>query len=226
MSKPTLYGMYGATCTQRILMTLAESGWEEGRDFNFKLVDLPKGEHKQPEHLARNPYGQIPALEDEGFTMYESRAVCRYLESKAGGKLTPKDPKVKGRMEQLAATETQTITPELQGLAVERVFKKLRGGEADEEKIKGHVSRLEKPLDILNEHLSKNEYLAGSEFSLADIFAMPYLQLLFLAPEKSLVESRPNILAWWHRISTRPSWQKILTQSEFLKDEYAKLQQA
>jgi len=220
MSKPTLYGMRGATCTQRVLMTLAESGWEEGKDFDFKLVDVMKGEHKQPEHLARNPYGQIPALEDEGFIMYESRAICRYLEAKAGGKLVPKDPKVWGRMEQLAATETQTITPEVAGIAAERVFKKFQGTESDENKIKAHVEKLEKPLDILNEHLSKNEYLAGNEFSLVDIFPMPYLQLLFLTPEKSLIESRPHVSAWWKRISTRPTWKKLLTQSEFLKKVY------
>lgn len=215
MSKPTLYGMYGSTCTQRILMTLAESGWEEGKDFNFKLVDLRKGEHKQPEHLARNPYGQVPALEDDGFTMYESRAIARYIEEKAGGKLVPKDPKAKGRMEQLCCTEAQTITPEVSGIVAQRIFSKMFGFPMSEEKIKEHVSKVEKPLDILNEHLAKNEFMAGSQLTLADIFFMPYFNMLFLTPEKSLFESRPNIMAWWKRVSSRPTWQKVTSLSEF-----------
>jgi glutathione S-transferase len=104
-----IYGMGGSTCTQRVLMTAIENGAE----FEIKTVDLRKGEHKQPAHLARQPFGQIPAVEDDGFVVYESRAIARYINDTRGNKLVPSDPKKRALMEQWISLEQGTITPEV-----------------------------------------------------------------------------------------------------------------
>ncbi len=65
-----LYGAAPATCTQRVLA----AAFETGANVELRPVNLMAGEHKQPAHIARNPFGVIPAIEHEGLTLYESRA--------------------------------------------------------------------------------------------------------------------------------------------------------
>ncbi|CAF2052624.1 unnamed protein product [Rotaria magnacalcarata] len=65
-----------STCTQRVRCVLEEMGLP----YEIFLVDLSKGEHKQTTHLAIQPFGQIPVLEDiDGTQIFESRAIMRYL---------------------------------------------------------------------------------------------------------------------------------------------------
>src|SRR5689334_23326698 len=100
-----LFGHPMSTCTRKTLFTLHETA----TPFDFELVDFAKGEHKQPPHIERQPFGQVPALED-GFMLYESRAMMRYIDELAGGKLTPKDPKSHAMMEQWISVETSNFT--------------------------------------------------------------------------------------------------------------------
>jgi len=213
MSKLQIYGMGGSTCTQRVLMTCIENG----ASFEIKTVDLRKGEHKQPEHLARQPFGQIPAVVDGDFTIYESRGIARYVDNTRGGKMTPQDPKARGLMDQWISLEQGTITPEISGIVGQRVFAPMFGGKTDEAAVKKHEEKAKQGLDIMDKHLSKHQFLAGNQFSLADIFFMPYFALCFHTPEKHLLESRPNIMAWWKRCSERPSWTQTQTLNEFAK---------
>jgi len=212
-NKLAIYGMGGSTCTQRVLMTCVENG----ADFEIKTVDLRKGEHKQPAHLARQPFGQIPALDDNGFIVYESRAIARYVDETRGHKLTPKDPKKRALMEQWISLEQGTITPEVSGIVGQRVFAPMFGGKTDEAQVKKHEEKAKQGLDVMDKHLGQNDYLVGDSFSLADIFFMPYFALLFATPEKHLFESRPNIMAWWKRVSSRPSWTQVQTLNEFAR---------
>lgn len=73
-----LHGAPYSTCTQRVLFAV----YELGLDVILVLVDLRKGEHKLPAHLEKQPFGQIPYLEDGDVIIYESRAIIRYLNEK------------------------------------------------------------------------------------------------------------------------------------------------
>jgi len=90
-----IYGHPMSTCTRKVLFTLNETN----TPYELTVVDFAKGEHKQAAHLAHQPFGQLPALTDGAFEMYESRAMARYIDHKAGGKLTPKDAEGEARME-------------------------------------------------------------------------------------------------------------------------------
>src|SRR5690242_1347893 len=102
-----IHGHPMSTCTRKVLMTLAETSTPH----EFSLVDFAKGEHKQEAHLRRQPFGRIPALEDDGFELFESRAICRYLNQKAAGTLVPSDAKAHAKMEQWISVETSELTP-------------------------------------------------------------------------------------------------------------------
>jgi len=69
---------------------------------------------------------------------------------------------------------------------------------------------LEKALAVFDASLQGKEFLAGKQFTLADIAHLPQFELIFTLPEKSVVEKFPNVMAWWKRCSSRPSWQKAI----------------
>lgn len=202
-----LYGHPMSTCTRKVLATLAEKGQEA----QFVLVDLAKGEQKQPEHLARQPFGVIPAFEDDGFMMYESRAIIRYLDRKLpGNPLTPADPKAYGLMEQYLSVEHSNFTPAAMKVIWERFFKPhMGGGAADEAKVQDGLKGVEKVFGIIDPVLGKQQYLAGDSFSLAEISWAPYMEYFALSGGTELINKHKNVAAWWGRVSSRPSWKKV-----------------
>jgi glutathione S-transferase len=201
-----VYGHPMSTCTRKVLTVLAEKGHEA----DFQLVDLMKGEHKKDDHLARQPFGVVPALEDDGFWLYESRAMVRYLDDKLGGtKLTPADPKERALMEQWISVEFSYFTPQAMKIIMEMLFHRMAGQAPDMAKVQAGRTEVGRVLDVAEKTLAKQEYFAGKSFSLADISWMPYVQYLFASEAGDLITSRPGVRAWWERVSTRPSWKKV-----------------
>ena len=102
-----IYGHPMSTCTRKVLTTCVETN----TPYELVTLDFGKGEHKQPEHLARHPWGKMPTLDDGGFTMIESRPICRYINDKAGGNLVPSDLRARAMMDQLTSVEYSYFTP-------------------------------------------------------------------------------------------------------------------
>jgi glutathione S-transferase len=201
-----LYGHPMSTCTRKVLTVLAEKGHEA----QFVLVDLMKGSQKQADYLARHPFGVVPFLEDDGFSLYESRAICRYIDQKLPGhSLTPGDLKARGLMEQWISVEQSYFGDHVVKILRQRVFAPMSGKESDENVVDGAKHDVAKALDVADKALAKSEYFAGSTFTLADICWMPYMHYLFTCRVGELVTDRPNVNAWWKRVSTRPSWVKV-----------------
>lgn len=91
------------------------------------------------------------------------------------------------------------------------MFASKMGFPPDENLIKESEEKLGKVLDIYEERLSKNKYLAGDFFSLADLSHLPFTQYLVGQMGKEyMITSRKHVSAWWDDISSRPSWQKVL----------------
>ena len=202
-----LYGHPMSTCTRKVLTTLAEKGHEA----QFMMVDLMKGQQKSPEYMARHPFGVVPYFEDDdGFSMYESRAIIRYLDAKLpGNKLTPTDYPSLGRMEQWMSVEQSYFVPSCMAIVMELVFKARSGASPDMDKVNKGRDGSAKALDVVDRALMTQAYLAGDKFSLADICWLPYLQYLSATPHGTLITERPHVKSWWQRISTRPSWKKV-----------------
>lgn len=90
-----VYGAAASTCTKRVLTALEE------KNVSYELVpvNFAVAEHKSPEFLKKQPFGKIPVLEDDGFLVFESRAICKYIAKKYAGqgtKLIPDENDVKG----------------------------------------------------------------------------------------------------------------------------------
>ena len=197
-----IFGHPASTCTRKVLMTLAETK----TPFELTLVDFAKGEHKQQPHLGRQPFGQIPAIDDDGFSFYESRAICRYINEKVGGGLVPGDIKGRALMEQWISVETSNFTPHAMKFIYHHVFQRAQEPAVLDAAGKG----LETALGVLENGLTKSPFLAGAQLSLADVCFMPYVEYAMLTPVKATFAKYPHLSAWWTKASARPAWQKAI----------------
>src|SRR4029079_3910704 len=102
--------------------------------FEFVLVDIMKGAQKSPEYLARHPFGVVPLLDDDGFQLYESRAILRYLDGKYGG-LAPTDLKDRAVMEQWISVEQSYFSPPAMKVVFQAMFNPMMFGKPTDEAI-------------------------------------------------------------------------------------------
>ncbi|KAH9961832.1 glutathione S-transferase-like protein [Russula dissimulans] len=202
-----LYGNPRTPSTRRVALIAKE----RNIPYESVLVDFATYEHKQPSHLAHQPFGQVPYItQEDGFELFESRAIGRYLATLGSGpELIPTDPKARARFEQAASIEYAQISPILRDLVVEKIIKQLRGQTTDEERVKESISQLEAKLDVFDTILSKQKYLAGDEITLADLFIIPTGALVFDRLELGNLEKRTHVQRWWREISSRPSWKAV-----------------
>ncbi len=198
-----IHGSPMSTCTRKVLATLAE----KQAKFEMVTLDLMAGDHKKPAHLALQPFGQMPALEDGDFTLYESRAMIRYIdETVAGQSLTPKDPKGRAKMEQWISVETSNFTPHAMAYIYQYMFASMHGKQPDLAKIEEAKPKLEACLEVLDKALAKGPHFVGDQFTLADICFMPYFEYAMMTPAKDVIGARANVAKWWKLVSERPSW--------------------
>ena len=198
----TIFGHPVSTCTRKVLMTCAENSIP----FELSMVDIMAGAHKQQPHTDRQPFGRIPAISDDGFDLFESRAICRYLNEKHNGKLVPSDPKARARMEQWISIETSEFTTHAMKFIYEHVFKRPQGASVLEDAQKA----LETTLGAMDKQLGKSQFLTGSDFTLADVMYMPYVEYCMATPAKEIFTKYPNVMAWWKRVGERPTWKKAI----------------
>jgi glutathione S-transferase len=196
-----LFGHPVSTCTRKVLMTLAETN----QTAEFSLVDFAKGEHKAAPHLARQPFGQVPAFEDGDFALYESRAICRYVNDKVNGPLVPRDQRERARMEQWISVETSNFTGPVMKFIYQHIFKR----EQTAETLATAATQLDVALGIMDKQLAATPFIAGSSFTLADICFMPYIEYAMNTPAKEHFTKHPHVAAWWNKISERPTWRKV-----------------
>jgi glutathione S-transferase len=194
----TIYGNPMSTCTRKVLMTLAETN----TPFEMKVVDLMGGAHKQDTHLRHQPFGRIPALDDGGFELFESRAMSRYINEKASGKLIPSDLKARAKMEQWISIETSEFT----GHAMKFIYNYVFGRTQEPGVLEAAAKGLETTCAVMEKELTKTPYLAGSEFSIADICFMPYVEYAMGTPAKEIFAKFPHVMSWWNKVSERPTW--------------------
>ncbi|KAJ7253568.1 glutathione S-transferase [Mycena rebaudengoi] len=198
-----LIGSPYSTCTKRCATVL----FEKKVPFEFINIDFDK--LKTPEFLAKQPFGQIPYIDDDGFILYESRAICRYIAEKyanQGTKLVPTDLKGKALFEQAASTEYSSFDPPCSKAVAEVVFKPMFGGVTDPAIFEEACKSLSGKLDAYEVILGKQKYLAGDELTLADLFHLPYGTMLKQAGSDLLSTKGPNVIRWFNELQARESW--------------------
>ena len=188
---------------------------EVGATYEIETVNLAKLEQKAPEYVAKyQPFGQIPVLLEGDFKVFESRAIIRYVAAKHGADtLYPTDLKKRAIVEQWLSVNQSNNTP-VTDVVIEYVFKPRKGIASDPTKVPEYQEKLKAYLSILDKQLaSTNAYIAGQDFTLADLSFLAYNELLLKIPGfETSFEEHTNVKRWWSLISERPSWKKATGQ--------------
>jgi glutathione S-transferase len=195
-----VYGYLKATCTQRVLILLEELELK----YDFYSIDLPKGEQKEAEYKALQPFGKVPAVEYGDKKLFESRAILRYIAKQNRDAL---DLYGDFNADMWLEVESCNFHPHASKIVWERVWK---GGEPDEELVARELKSLEEVLDVYEKRLESMEYIAGDRFTIADISHIPYAYALLKCGCKDVFRSRPNVYSWLKRIMKRPAVRSVL----------------
>jgi glutathione S-transferase len=196
-----LYANPVSTCTRKVLMALLETN----TPYQMNVIDFAQREHKGEAHLSRQPFGQVPAMEEDGFVLFESRAICRYVSAKANDALTPVTLRDRALMDQWSSVEQSNVSPHAMKFIYHYVFKRPQ----EQAVLDAAQAALELAFSALSKPLATQNFLVGDKLSIADIGYVPYLELLPTTPVKDSLEKFPHVVAWSGRLRERESWRKI-----------------
>lgn len=195
----------------KVMLYIAERE-ELGTDMGIEqiVVNTVKGRHKEPEHLARNPFGTVPTLElDDGSYLVESLAIIEYLEDKfPEGALLAGTPEERGR----ARDVERIIDLRLAGPmgAFGHLTNSPLGRPPDPEGAAEMKEKMQTPLDYLENLLSDGRPLMlGDRVSIADCTLQASLQFVRYV-EADVIGDRPLLRAWDERYRARPAAQAVL----------------
>jgi len=208
-----LYWGSGSPFAWRVMLTLEVKGLE----YESKLLEFSKGDHKTAAYLKLNPRGKVPSLKDGDFVLYESLAIMSYIDRKyPDPPLFGKTPEETGLIWRwLAECESYVVSagdklvrPIFFGQGLERV-----------EEIQQGVQTLRDEFKRLDERLARSQWLVGDKLSAADIGIFPITQLVLRAASKEaaqpfnlgflpLEQRFPNIARWVQRIEALPNYQR------------------
>jgi glutathione S-transferase len=217
MSEFIVHSIPGSPYGRAVLATLEE------KNADYRLAPLALGAQKVEPHISRHPFGRIPTLEHDGFVLYETQAILRYLD-----RVLP-DPALTPASAELAALMDQAMNVNdwylYQGVANVIVFHRvvaprLVGSAPDERAIAAAMPKARLTFRELRRLLGRQSYFAGDAVSLADLIIAPQLDIFSQAPEWApLTADAPNLVAWLARMNERPSlkattWERVTAMAE------------
>ena len=203
----TVYGPAYSTYARTVRLVLEE----KGAPYELVEVDLLKGETTTPAHLARNPFAKVPTLDHDGFPLYETGAIVRYLDRVLPGpRLTPEDPRLEARMNQIMGIVDAHAYPSMiTKLFIQRVVTPMMCDKADEEASGAAMPTIKTSLEELDRLVGGDPFAAGPALSLADLHLAPVFAYLVATPESGqLLANRANLNRWWQSVSARDSVRK------------------
>ena len=235
-----LFHSVNSVCAQKVRVALAEKGLE----YRDHLMTL-RGDQFDPEYMKLNPNGVVPTLIHDGRTIIESSVILYYLdEAFPAPPLMPKDPyeRAKVRMVNKLVDEYvhnacviltfgTAFRPWFAGLTAEQIDQRLAKSPLkkrseykrdvalnglDSKFAREALEHYEKLLRVIDG--AGGGWLAGGEFSLADIAAVPYVLRLDFLRMSRLWEGRPAVASWYKRVLARPSVQKELLERMTAED--------
>lgn len=202
--RPRVFGASYSVYVRIVRLVLEEKGVA----YDLEPVDVFAEDGLPPDYLTRHPFGRIPAFEHDGFALYETGAITRYIdEAFEGPPLQPADLRERARSNQIISMADAYAYPHLVwGLFVERVEKPARGLAADEAVIAAALLKSRTCLHALSELMGDRPWLTGAALSLADLYLAPMLEYALRTTEgRELIAQHDNLVDWWARLSSRPS---------------------
>ncbi len=212
MSEFIVHAIPGSPFSRSVMAALEEKG------VSWRLSPVAPGTMRSPEHLARHPFGRVPALEHDGFSLYETQAILRYLDRVLPmPALSPSDSKRLARMDQVMNINDWYL---FHGVGNVIIFQRVVGPQLmglvpDEAAIEAAMPKARTVFSELARLLGEQPFFAGDALSLADLLVAPGVAFFTATPEwAELGAPHTNLVAWLARMEARPSmrattWERV-----------------
>jgi glutathione S-transferase len=205
MANPIVYGPAASTHVWSVRLTLAEKG------VTHELIEVPFGAQREEPHLSRHPFAKVPAFEHDGFALYETQAIMRYVDERfAGTPLQPEDVHEWSRMNQIIGIVDAYASPSIGGtILFNRVLApRLLGGSPDDAAIAAALPRAHLSLSEIDRLMGDHRFLASHHVSLADLMVIPLLYYFSNVPDgQAPMAKHPKLLSWIRQMEARQSFQ-------------------
>jgi len=204
MSDIRVFGIPGSPFLRSVEIALTE------KRIDYQLQSIRPGEHKEPEYLARHPFGRIPAFEHDGFAIYETQAIIRYLDDVfPDPPLTPADPKARARMNQVIGIIEWYFFPKAAApIGFQRIIgPRLLGIPSDDSIVAEAMPTARLCVTELDRLLGDKLYLTGEQVTLADIMLGAQLDLFSECAEGRELICGTRLQPWLERMRARPSFE-------------------
>jgi len=207
-----VHGIPGSPYVRAALLTLEEKGAA------YELAAMAPGTLKQQPHLSRHPFGRIPAFEHDGWMLYETRAIMRYVDAVVPGpRLQPEEPRAAARMDQLMNITDWYLMPQVSAtITFNRVVAPRFNRPVNEDAVVKAIPNAQICIAEIARLLDGYPWMAGEAISLADLLLAPHLSMFAQAPEgAAILREHENLSGWLVRIEARPSmrattWDRLL----------------
>jgi glutathione S-transferase len=172
--------------------------------------DLRPAPPHSPEVLAIHPFGKIPAMRHGDFELFESKAIGTYLDRMfPGPRLIPEDARNAALAEQwVSAVNTVIDRTMVRTYLFSYIFPKTADGKPDRKAIDEVTPEVREQINLLDKAVAKTGYLAGDQFSFADINVMAILFYVRKFPEA--IAAAKNLAAYYDRNAERPSFKNTI----------------
>ena len=178
---------------------------EVGLDYEHLPIEIGDAGARAPEFLRLNPNGRLPFIDDNGFVLFESLAITLYLAKKhSNGKLYPGTLEGEARAWQWSLWAVTEVDRGVNIWSLHAV--RLPPAERDADKRNEALKVLAPPFKVLDAAVAKQDYLLGSEFTVADLNVAAVISR---AVDMDLA-AVPNLKAWLIRCLDRPAARKAL----------------
>ena len=195
-----LYGHPFSNAARRVQMLCEELGIP----YTYETVDLQEGKQYTPEYQKLNPNSKVPVIDDDGFVLWESQAIMRYLADKHKAHAWyPTDPKARAHVEEWLDWNQTRLGPEAGKIMFNMRF---AGDKRNDRAIEDGKKWLEKILPVMDSVLAKRKYLCGDQPMLPDLAVVTNLAYLEMC--QCNLSLYPAVTEWYGAMKDRPSFAK------------------
>jgi glutathione S-transferase len=201
-----IWGRKNSINVQKAMWAIGEAGVAHER------IDAggPFGGLAEPEFVAMNPNRLVPVINDDGFVLWESQAIVRYIAARYGAeKLWPEEIATRAHADQWMDWNASTLQPAFMGVFVN--LWRTPEFQRNPQMIRNAVSRAGSMFLLLDQHLAGKDYIAGDNFTMGDIPAGAMLYRYFELPIER--PHMPNVAAWYARLQERPAYKEHIMVS-------------
>jgi len=237
-----LYFNWNAVCAMKVVLCLAE----KALDWTPHHIVLGDFEQLEPAYLAINPAGVVPALVHNGASVLESSVILEYLDDAFPDvALRPAVATDRARMRwwmrqvddivhpsvrpvsfaqfvaprasRLSEDEQRSVSEKTPKKEIAELWRRAAAAPYSKDEIAGYLATIRAVLVKMDAELHGSSWLAGDQFSLADIAMAPYFRRFEQLHVASLWHELPCVDAWWRQMKARPSFSKL----DVLREQYA-----